>query len=252
MMRRLLFALALFAPAAANAAISFTGSSSSTTFSNVGSVTLSAPAGAAATDVMVAVIGGTGASRTTNVTVTAPAGSSWVLVKGQQDTTNFGGLYVFWALGTETAFNFTVSSNTSGNGFVLAYSGVDNTTPLDVAAGGQNNTTASTTETAPTISTVTANTWLVGSFLWFVTGTVALPTYSAEFGTHRLSGGLSAGRGGSSSIDTADLLKAATGASGTKTVAASSSQRSIGVLLALRPGTAPVIPRLRSLLGVGL
>lgn len=248
--RRLLFALALLAPAAANAAIAFNAVGSIVTHSNATSVTLSAPAGVNPGDILIAVLGGTGASRSAQYTATAPAGSSWTLVKSQQDTAIFSGLYVFWAPSTETNFTFTTVQNTTGSTAVLAYTGVDNATPLDVAAVSQVNT-SSTTETAPSISTTTTNTILVGAFLWSVTGTVALPTYSAEFGTHRQSGGQSGGRGGSASIDVADLAKAATGASGTKTVTTSSAQKSIGLLLALRADTTPPIPPLRGLMGVG-
>lgn len=215
-------------------AIAFRAASVNTTYTAVTTVTLAAPAGVVGTDVILAVFGSTGIARSSQPSITAPAG--WTLVKTQTDATNFGDLTVFRALGTVSFANaFTIGNgaNVSGSCFSLAYTSVDNTTPMDATAVGQNNAT-STTETAPTITTVSANAWLVGFFLWNASAG-ALPTYSAEFGTHRLNGGLSAGRGGSSSVDACDAAQAVAGASGTKTVTVSVTAVSSGILVALRP-----------------
>lgn len=217
-------------------AIAFRAASTNTTYTAVTTVTLAAPAGVAATDIVLAVFGSTGLARSSQPSITAPAG--WTLVKTQQDVTNFGDLTVFRALGTVSFANaFTIGNgaNVSGSCFSLAYTGVDNVTPMDATAVGQNNAT-STTETAPSITTVTANAWLVGAYLWFASAG-ALPTYSLEFGTHRLNGGLSAGRGGSTSTDTCDAAQAGAGASGTKTVTVSATALSSGILVALRPSS---------------
>lgn len=216
-------------------AIVFRAASTNTTYTAVTTVTLTAPAGVTATDIVLAVFGSTGAGRASQPSITAPAG--WTLAKAQVDATNFGDLSVFWALGNvnfANAFTIGNGANVSGSCFSLAYTGVNNSTPMDATAVGQNNV-AGTTETAPSISTVTANAWLVGAFLWNDSAGGALPTYSLEFGTHRLNGGLAAGRGGSSSVDTCDVAQAVAGASGTKTVTVSISKVSEGVLVALRP-----------------
>src|SRR3954467_8625649 len=104
-------------------AISFNGVSGNVTFSNTTSVTLSTPGTAQTGDLLIAVLGGTGASRTTVPSFTAPAG--WTTVLTQTDATNFGGLTVFWAWGDATNFTWTTLQNTSGSGFILAYSAVD-------------------------------------------------------------------------------------------------------------------------------
>ncbi len=186
------------------------------------SITLTAPTGVAATDVVLAVFyfdGGTG------VTFTPPAG--WTLAVRTNSTT-VQGQAVYWALGNVASYAFTLGGAPTIIGFTLAYTGVDNTTPMDVAAVGQANVSG-TLITAPSIITVTANAMLVGFF-----GILSNSTFSLEFGTHRQSGSF-AGQNASVSVDAADAVQAATGASGTKTATASVAAVNIGQLIALRP-----------------
>lgn len=202
--------------------------------------TVAAPAGIAGTDVcliVISYIGGTG------IGFTPPAG--WTLAK-RTDTGSTAGVVVYWGLGTATfgdwkptgAFDTVI-------GYSLAYTGVDNTTPMDAAAVGQVNA-SSTTVTVPSITTVTANAWLVAFFDWYDTIGGPLPTWSSVFGTSRVDGSFDGSTFNASfDINATDAAQAVAGASGTKTATASIAATSFGILAALRPssgGAAPAQP----------
>lgn len=209
-------------------AIAFRAAGAVASGDGVVNLTLAAPAGTAATDVVLAVLmfqGGTG------TTFTPPAG--WTLANRTDDTTT-DGLAVYLGLGSAT-FGDWLPAGLAGTitGFTLGYTGVDNTTPRDAAAVGQVNA-ASTTVTAPSITTVTASAMLVGLFGTFDSIAGTLPSWSAEFGTHRLNGGIR-GITDSTDLDAADAVQAGAGASGAKTATASKALPNIGILVALRP-----------------
>lgn len=197
------------------------------------SFTVAAPAGTTSTDVCLIVIafdGGTG------VTFTSPSG--WTLAKRVNDTTT-AGVAVYWGLGSAT-FGDWAPSGAIGTvvGYSLGYTGVDNATPMDATAVGQTNA-ASTTITAPGITTVTANAWLVAYFAWYdITGGVPPATWSSVFGTNRQTGIFDAsGFAGSWDVRAHDAVQAAAGASGAKTATVSSASTSMGFLTALRPSS---------------
>lgn len=195
---------------------------------NVSSFTLPAPAGTLATDVVLAVFG---FSHT--VTVSPPAG--WTLAKLIDD-----GLIcataVYWALGSAT-FGDWGAIGGDVVGFTLGYTGVDNVTPMDAAAVGQSQT--SNVATAPSITTVTDNAMLVGCFSVYDPSAGVTPSWSAEFGTHRQSGGISSVE--TTSADACDAIQSVAGASGTKSATSSRVLANNGILVALRPG-APTPP----------
>src|SRR5882724_469913 len=119
---------------------------------------LGTPAGVATTDLVLAVFFFNVGS---GITITPPAG--WTLAV----RTNNGavdGQAVYWALGSVASYSFTFTAgNNTIVGYALAFTGVDNTTPMDATAVGQVNT-SSTTITTPSITTVTDNAMLVGFF----------------------------------------------------------------------------------------
>ena len=191
-------------------------------------ITPPAPAGTAATDIVLAVIYGdfgTGA-------ITPPTG--WTLVNRTDDVGGVQNVAVYWALGSATFGAYTIPTPQSGAmGFTLGYTGVDNTTPMDVAAAGQSNA-SSTTATAPSITTVTANAWGV---CFFGVKVVATFTDVAPL-VHRQSGSFNTGQDFSFALDGADFPQATAGATGTHTTTASVAAVNQGVTAALRPSAA--------------
>jgi hypothetical protein len=149
---------------------------------------------------------------------------------------------IYRALGSATFGAYTIGALGGAIvGFTLGYIGIDNTTPMDVAAVGQVNA-PSVTVTAPSITTVTANAWLVGFFGWYDGNGGAAPTWSAPFGTDRQNGSrVGALFPDTVSADAADAVQAVAGASGTKTSTASIAQSNIGILTALRPVVAVAV-----------
>ena len=119
---------------------------------------------------------------------------------------------------------------------ILAFSGVDTSNPID-AEGGQANCPSSPNVTAPSITTTTANTWLVGGFA--VNAGAPSPTYTPPPGmTERVD--LVAGDQWVT-LEVADEPWAPVGATGTRVAVATDPNRStIGHLLALRPAAKPV------------
>lgn len=199
--------------------------------STVGPVafTVAAPAGIAATDVCLVVLSyGAG----TGVSFTPPAG--WTLAK-RVDNGTTAGIAIYWGLGTATFGDWKpVNAVDTIVGFSLAYTGVDNTTPMDAAAVGQANA-SSTTVTAPSITTATANAWLVAVFDWYDPPGGPLPTWSAVFGTSRVIGSFDASTFSTSlAANATDAAQAGAGASGTKTATVSVAAANIGMLVALR------------------
>ncbi|MGI8595444.1 MAG: hypothetical protein ACR2ML_13975, partial [Solirubrobacteraceae bacterium] len=106
-----------------------------------------------------------------------------------------------------------------------AYSGVDNTTPQDAVATGQSNSLG--TNTAPSITTVTADAWIVCGYAHgsAVTATWPAPmTEQADLATTR-------------TLTTADEAIATAGATGTRTVTPSNSANNATTSMALRPAS---------------
>lgn len=123
--------------------------------------TITKPTGFASTDVLVAFFGtGNGASLTS--TVTAPTG--WTAISAGY-TVSSGvtrlALYGFWALGSVAALGFTnTNGNSTDQGWVcLAFTGVDNTTPIDATGTVPNSSTGSATVTANAVTVVTNGAW---------------------------------------------------------------------------------------------
>jgi len=110
-------------------------------------------------------------------------------------------------------------------GAIVAYSGVDTTTPINVENG--QTTAASTSHSTPSITTTVANTMLVASFGLAGTGTWTAPAGMTE---------RSDSTAQAVALEVADLLQASAGATGTRTATASVSKVGATHLLALKPG----------------
>ncbi len=205
-----------------------------TNISAGGTITFQKPAGTVSGDLLLAVYLG-GDPGTGNL-----ARAGWA----QQVWSASGGACIalsFIAGGAEpTSYAFTNNSGslvTCGVGFIVGYSGVDNTTPMDVTAttGSFSNTFS---HLAPSITTVTNGAMLVGLVM-----TASAVTYSTidmnMIATNAAAGTAWSGASG-------DLLLPTAGASGTTTFTASLKSAGPGAMLALRPagGAAAVIPDL--------
>jgi hypothetical protein len=200
-----------------------------------GTITLPTPAGTLLTDIVLAVF-----VCQFNISNPLTPPSGWTLV---QDGQQSGGieLIVYWANGNASFGAWGVSTNVPGTivGFTIGYSGVDNTHPIDAAASAREDG-FSTIATAPSVTTISANAMLVGFFGWWNGAASNLPVWSAEFGTHRQSGGHIDGAViDSASIDAADALQAIAGASGDKTATVSIGSNVAGILVPLRPAASP-------------
>ncbi len=192
-----------------------------------GSITLAAPTGTAATDVVLAVIYG---DFGTGV-ITPPTG--WTLAV-RTDSASAQNQAVFRALGNAAFTAWTIPVPTDGAiGFTLAYTGVDNTTPMDVTAAGQINASG-TGGTCPSITTVTANALGV-CFFGFLSASTFTDTAPL---VHRQSGSFSTGQNFDVSVDGADFPQTTAGATGTHTTTASVAAINIGQTIALRPAAA--------------
>jgi hypothetical protein len=192
------------------------------------------PPGTLNTDVVLVGIScaGTGGSGT-NASFIPPAG--WTLV--QKTVNGAEALLVYLGLGTSTFGSTWIASNVNGSisAAVASYSGVDNATPLDVAAAGQANA-ASNTVTTPSITTASPNAQIVCFYGWYDGGGGSTPNWSGEFGTDRSNTGFQ-GTLDTSAIDLSDGPQANVGPSGNKTATVSlvTPKINAGIILALRP-----------------
>ena len=199
---------------------------------------LAVPTGTVSTDILIAVIHG---GFLPGAVLGAPAG--WTLVKNQADATR-GSLWIYWALGDVASKTFSIDVDSVYVGFILGYIDVDNTTPIDAVATGQNNA-ASTTGTAPTITTVTDNAWFGCAFGFFDSLAGAPGTYTIGGGlTERKTAANQFATPGTVSIDIGDGIQTPAGATGTHTTLYSLSKPNEGITFALRPSGAPPPPSL--------
>jgi MSHA biogenesis protein MshQ len=109
-------------------------------------------------DVLVAMI----AIRPYNATITAPTGFT-LLNRQNNNNGNDNALAVYWKVATSSepaTYTWTFSANTGTAGGLMAFSGADNTTPINVSAGSI--TTATTTSfAAPSVTPTVTNTMIV-------------------------------------------------------------------------------------------
>jgi hypothetical protein len=143
-----------------------------------GTVTITKPSGTASTDILVVTF--TLNQPTMGSTVATPAG--WTLIAPAVSGAVKTRVYAFWALGSVSALGFsvTVGSGSLNLGYlVLAFTGVDNTTPIDVAGTGDVSAgAASVTMSAITIATDQAWDCAVGTD--WNEGTVTITNFTVK------------------------------------------------------------------------
>jgi hypothetical protein len=207
---------------------------------SVSSLTPGAPAGTLATDIVLAYfIFGAGSG----VTFTPPSG--WTLAFRQNQTTS-AGMAVYWGLGSASFTAWTISGLTAASiiAFTAGYTGVDNTTPLDVASAGQSTGGNGTVVTVPALTTVTNGAMFTGLFGYFDGTGGAGPTWGS---VATLSPHITTEFTGPTTLDTLsttfqDATVATAGAFGPHTstlTGAGLGTSKLGIAVALRPAAIP-------------
>jgi hypothetical protein len=198
--------------------------SSSAANATATTLTIPAPSGVQAGDVMVA-----GISVRGQPAITAPAG--WVLVRQDVNgTTQKQAVFYKVATASEPgSYTWTFAASRAAAGGILDYSGVNTSSPID-ASGGQVNATASTSATAPSITTTVGGDQLVAFFC--ITGN---NSFVPPAGTTERYDVASNAVSPSIAAEGADQLQSAAGPTGSMTATASLQGQSIGQLVALRP-----------------
>jgi hypothetical protein len=216
----------VFNPFHAYAAIGYRGVTTGENGAGSTSVSIAMPTGTVQNDVMIAIM----ASRAGTGTITPPSG--WTQINTTNSTTTIMSSTFYKVAGSGEAgpYVFSVTSSKAA-GIIASYSGVDTTTPID--AQGMQANASNTVMTAPSISPVTSNTWLVGAYSNATGTTFAAGSSMSLRGQTTSSGGGSAGT--KITVGMQDLSISATGATGTKTMTATSGAINTGHLIALRP-----------------
>jgi hypothetical protein len=167
-------------------------------------------------------------SNLASTTVTEPSG--WTLVRSDDRSTPSVLTAVYRRTAqsgdASTAFTWTLS-NSQRCGIVCAvYSGVDEAAPVDTS-GAQANA-ASTTITAPSITTSVTDTMLIGLF-----STTTNTTMTTGMTERAEDGSTFATAGSNCRVMLAEEARAASGATGTRTATQGTSRENLGTLLAL-------------------
>jgi Bacterial Ig domain len=185
---------------------------------------LPAPPSLAQGDVMIAVVAVRGTP-----SITPPPG--WALVRMDGiPTTMRQAVYVHVAATSEPQqYTWTFGATQSAVGAILAYSGVDQVTPVDVHNGAVNDVAGSQVR-APSITTTGLDEMVIGFF-----GITQNRTFTPAGGMTERTDVMFAGAQYPISSATADVLQGTAGATGDKVAVASGTGKSVGQLLALRP-----------------
>jgi hypothetical protein len=203
--------------------ITFRSASYGTNNAITTSLTLGPPAPLVAGDLLLAAITIRGSS-----TITPPAG--WTLIRSDLNGANLR-LSTYWRTATASepaTYTWTFSGPRLAAGGIHAYSGVDATTPIDVANGQPN--TSGTSLTAPGVTTTVPNTRLVAFYSMTTNATITPPPGMTERGEQ-----IGTDPTRLTVIEGSDALQAATGPTGPRVATASKAGLSIGQLIALRP-----------------
>ncbi len=190
-------------------------------------IDIATPPGVVAGDIMLAQV----TARLKNVVVTPPAG--WFLIRNDRNNGQEISQHLYWraASGSEPAtYRWNVDNPTRMSGAVSAYSGVDITYPID-AHSGQTKSNQTAIE-APSVTTRTSDTLLVGFFGAGYATTIAAP------GTMTQRWEVGSGGGGPSNQSTSEgatEVLGAAGPTGVRTATAADVASNVGQLVALAP-----------------
>lgn len=205
----------------ASAAISYVGIGSKANTTSSTTITIPRSTSVVAGDFMIAQV----ALRPNSPTITPPSG--WTFIRRDNSSTNriTTALYYKFATASEpTSYTWTFSTSLITSGGIVAYRGVDATTPIDVHSGRVN--ASGCTLTANSVTTTQANDMLVFIGGFDDSSDLIVPSGMTEqLDIH----------GGDTSTYFAGQQLGAAGSTGNKITACSSSAfESIGNLVALR------------------
>jgi MSHA biogenesis protein MshQ len=197
---------------------------------SVGSIQIGPPAGVASGDVMLAVV----AQRGGQIPMVQAAPTGWTLVQAADQSSLGVAIYNKVATGSEPAsYTWTFGANGRSAGTIVAWRGVDTTEPISASAIQVN--AASTTYSAPSITTTTA-------------GSLLVAVYAAPHGSGSISAvngmtmdfSIATGAGPNGLVLGASAAtQTEAGPTGTKLSTGNSTLASMGALLALKAG--PVV-----------
>jgi len=182
-------------------------------------VVIPTPAGVQADDIMIAVLDVKAAP-----TVTTPSG--WTLVSTTPNGSNFKQV-VYSRVVTASepvSTTWTINENRAISGGIVAYSGVNTSTPVETFSAGTGSTTSIT---APSVTSAFAGAMIVGAFGINADSTIAPPPGMTERGEI-----VSAAR---IRTEISDVALTTAGATGAKTATAATAAANIGQLVVLRP-----------------
>jgi hypothetical protein len=198
--------------------------SSSAKVDSATSLVMTRPSGVKAKDVMLASVSWRGNRR-----VTAPSG--WTLVRSDVTGTTLTESTYYRVAGASepSTYRWTFSKVAAAAGGIVAYSGVNTSSPV-MASSGQISSTSSTSIVAPQVTTTVGGGMLVGLFGIAVNTSVAPPASLGEVmdlsvtsSRHQVA------------FEYADALQAKAGPTGTKVAVAANAASNIGQLVVLKP-----------------
>ncbi|MCA1628230.1 MAG: fibronectin type III domain-containing protein, partial [Acidobacteria bacterium] len=164
-------------PGSQASGINFRGASTANP-GNSSSITMAKPTAVVSGDVMVAAIWIKGGS-TEIGTITPPPG--WTLVRNE-NYYNLDALVTYYKVATSSepaGYTWSFSTSPGLLGGIVAYSGVNQTTPIDASAGDQ-SFYGSTSVPAPSVTTTVANTHMISFFAYYDPGSFTPPAGMTE------------------------------------------------------------------------
>jgi hypothetical protein len=197
-------------------------------------ITIATPAGVAAGDFLIAQI----THRAGAALTITPPDASWNLIRSDSNgATITSALYYKVATSAEPAsYTWNFSAGVKASGGIIAYQNVNNGDPIDVTSAGTGN---SMLVTAPTATTNTANTMVVGFF------SMANCNNGGDYWTppvgmtERYDVNATGAFAQRSNSEGADVAQALAGATGPKSAVPASSGAWIGQLVALKVDVTP-------------
>ena len=159
-------------------------------------------------------------------TIDPPSG--WTLIRRDDASTISQALYYHVANGSEpSSYTWTLGSAQLASGGISDYIGVDTSAPIDDNSGAADTTGSDAAPAAPAVTTTVANDMLVGFFSIDSVATFTPPAGMAEeWDTNSA--------GNSPSSESAQLLQASIGSSGTETATADAPGNWLAQLIALK------------------
>ena len=206
-------------------------SSSSNAGNAVTSLAIAKPAGTVQGDLLVATVAHQSGS---NRNMTPPAG--WTAIPGtdvfEGSNARIHGWYRVAGASEPDSYTFTLTGGSDGRdtaGGIMAISGANQATPINVSNGQSNGSTPSSSLPAASITTTVPNTLLIYAGSGSTAATYTAPGNMTErfdrttSGTYKIS------------VEAATQPLTNSGATGTRTALASTSVRSVTVMIAVRP-----------------